>query len=149
MHGMPNDTAQSFKNHARLVPGFHFVTLPLILVNLIWSIVSLVRHPGAGEVQGLIVAVALMLLALFARQFAVTVQDRVIRDEMRQRIKEICPPDLAARIREFAPGQLVALRFAGDAELAALARKVLDEKLEDRKAIKGMIKDWQADTLRA
>lgn len=149
MHDMSNDTHQSLKNHARLVPGFHLVALPLIAVNLVWSIVSLVGHPNADTVKGLIVAVALVLVALFARQFAVTVQDRVIRLEMRLRMREICPPDLAARVREFTPGQLVALRFAGDAELPTLARKVLDEKLQDRKAIKAMVKDWQADTLRA
>ena len=145
---MPNDTAQTFKNHARLVPGFHLLTLPLIMANLVWSIVILVRHPGSDAVRELVVAVALLLLALFARQFAVTVQDRVIRLEMRLRIREVCP-DLAPRIAEFTPGQLVALRFAGNGELAALARKVLDERLQDRKAIKSMIKDWQADTLRA
>jgi hypothetical protein len=146
---MPNSTPQSFKNHARLVPGFHFVALPLIMVNLVWSIVVVVRHPEAGTLRELIVAVALTLVALFARQFAVTVQDRVIRLEMRMRIREICPPDLAARVHEFTPGQLVALRFAGDAELPALTRKVLDDKIADRKAIKRMIKDWQADHLRA
>jgi Family of unknown function (DUF6526) len=149
MHDMPNDTAQSLKNHTRLVPGFHLVALPLIMINLIWSLVSLVRHPEAATVKDLVVAIILMLVALFARQFAVTVQDRVIRLEMRLRIRELCPPDLAGRFREFTPGQLVALRFAGDGELAALARKVLDEKLEDRKAIKALVKDWQADTLRA
>jgi|SRR5579872_260539 len=146
---MPNNTPQSFKNHARLVPGFHFVALPLIMVYLVWSIVVLVRHPDESSVRELIVAVALMLVALFARQFAVTVQDRVIRLEMHMRIREICPPDLAARVREFTPSQLVALRFASDAELPVLARKVLDDKIADRKAIKMMIKDWQADHLRA
>jgi hypothetical protein len=146
---MPNSTPQSLKNHARLVPGFHFVALPLIMVNLVWSIVVVIRHPAAGTLRELIVAVALTLVALFARQFAVTVQDRVIRLEMRMRIREICPPDLAARVREFTPGQLVALRFAGDAELPALTRKVLDDKIADRKAIKRMITDWQADHLRA
>ena len=149
MHDMPNDTAQSFKNHTRLVPGFHLVALPLVAVNLVWSIASLVRHPGAAAVRELIVAVALTLVALFARVFAVTIQDRVIRLEMQLRIREICPADLAARVREFTPSQLVALRFASDAELPALARKVLDDKIGDRKAIKMMIKDWQADNLRA
>jgi len=149
MHDMPNDTSQSLKNHARLVPGFHMVALPLIAVNLVWSIVSLVDHPNGDTVKGLVVAVALALVALFGRQFAITVQDRVIRLEMRLRMREICPPDLAARIREFTPGQLVALRFAGDAELPVLARKVLDEKLQNRKAIKALVKDWQADHLRA
>ena len=46
-------------------------------------------------------------------------------------------------------GQLVAMRFAGDAELPELARKVLDEKLTDRNTIKKMIRDWQPDDLRA
>lgn len=149
MHGMPNDTAQSFKNHTRLVPAFHLVALPLVAVNLVWSIASLVRHPGGATVRELIVAVALVLVALFSRVFAMTVQDRVIRLEMRLRIRELCPPDLVARLRDFTPSQLVALRFAGDAELPALARKVLDDKIADRKAIKLMIKDWQADNLRA
>lgn len=146
---MANDTPQSLKNHARLVPGFHLVALPLIAVNLVWSIVSLVVRPDGANVKGLIIAVALALVALFARQFAVTVQDRVIRLEMRLRMREVCPPDLAARFREFTPGQLVALRFAGDAELPTLARKVLDEKLQNRKAIKALVKEWQADNLRA
>jgi len=77
------------------------------------------------------------------------VQDRVIRLEMRLRMREILPADLHPRIAEFTPGQLVALRFAGDRELPVLARRVLDERLQDRKAIKQMITDWQADHLRA
>jgi len=58
-------------------------------------------------------------------------------------------PDLRARIPEFTVGQLISMRFAGDAELLALARKVLDEKMNDRKAIKQLVKDWQGDYLRA
>jgi hypothetical protein len=73
----------------------------------------------------------------------------VIRDEMRHRLATLLPADLQARISEFSLDQVVSLRFAGDAELPGLARKVLDEKINDRKAIKMMIKDWQEDTLRA
>ena len=141
-------TSQSFKSHTRWVPGFHFVLLPLIIFNLIWAIRRLVGHPAADTTVAVIVAASLLLLALFARRFAVTVQDRVIRLEMRLRIRELCPPDVAARVREFTPSQLVALRFAGDAELPALARKVLDDKITGSKAIKSMIKDWQADYFR-
>jgi hypothetical protein len=65
------------------------------------------------------------------------------------RLAELLPPDLRPRIPEFTVGQLVSLRFAGDAELPALARKVLDDKMENRKAIKQLIKDWQGDYLRA
>jgi len=88
-------------------------------------------------------------VALFARMFALTVQDRVIRLEMRLRMQQVLPQDLRGRIPEFTVGQLVSLRFASDAELTALARKVLDEKLTDRKTIKKLIRDWQPDLLRA
>jgi len=77
------------------------------------------------------------------------VQDRVIRLEMRLRLQQLLAQDLRVRIPEFTVGQLVALRFASDAELPDLARKTLDEKLTDRKAIKKMIRDWQPDELRA
>jgi hypothetical protein len=97
----------------------------------------------------LLMAFALLTFALFARLFALTVQDRVIRLEMRLRMAEILPADLQPQIPEFTVGQLVSLRFASDAELPALARKVLDDKMESRKAIKQMIKDWQGYYLRA
>jgi hypothetical protein len=77
------------------------------------------------------------------------VQDRVIRLEMQLRLQQLLPQDLRPRMREFTVNQLVSLRFASDAELPALARKVLDEKLNDRKAIKKLIRDWQPDYLRA
>jgi hypothetical protein len=88
------------------------------------------------------------MLSLFARLFALKVQDRVIRLEMRLRMQEVLPPDMRARIPEFSPSQLVALRFAGDEELAELARKVLGEKIEDRTVIKKMIRKWSPDYLR-
>jgi hypothetical protein len=81
--------------------------------------------------------------------FALKVQDRVIRLEERLRCQRLLPADLQPRITEFAAGQLIALRFASDAELPALARKVLDEKLTERKAIKQLIKNWKPDYLRA
>ncbi|MGA2511204.1 MAG: DUF6526 family protein [Candidatus Acidiferrales bacterium] len=141
--------AQTFENHAKSVPAFHFVVLPIFLLNLGWSIYRLVHAFSADRVISLLVAVALLLLAFTARVFALTVQDRVIRLEMRLRMQQVLPQDLRARIPEFEVGQLVALRFASDAELPELARKVLDGKLTDRKAIKQLVKDWQADFLRA
>jgi hypothetical protein len=77
------------------------------------------------------------------------VQDRVIRLEMHLRLKQLLPAELQPRIQEFTVGQLVSLRFASDAELPDLARKVLDEKLSDRKTIKKLIRNWQPDFLRA
>jgi len=140
---------QNFENHARFSPPFHFFVVPVLLLNVVWSIVRVVRHFSWGTTEGLLVAIALLLLALCARIMVNTVQDRVIRLEMRLRLQQLLPPDLRARIQEFTVSQLVSLRFASDAELPELARKVLDEKLNDRKAIKKMIRDWQPDLLRA
>lgn len=146
---MAQNTAQSFDNHTKLVPPFHFVVLGIFAINLVWSLYRVAHAFSAESVISLLLAIAFILLALYARLFAVTVQDRVIRLEMRLRLLQVLPAELRPRIPKFTVGQLVALRFAGDAELPALARKVLDEKLEDRKAIKKMIQNWQPDLLRA
>jgi Family of unknown function (DUF6526) len=131
---------QNFANHAKIVPVFHYVVLPILAVNLFSSIFGLVRS---------IRTAALFLLALYARMFALAVQDRVIRLEMQLRLQNLLPADLRARIPEFTASQLVALRFASDAELPDLARKVLAENLRERKAIKQLIRNWQPDNLRA
>jgi hypothetical protein len=141
--------AQNFENHAKTVPLFHQVALPILTLNLGWSVYRLARHFSAESVISLLVAAALILVAFYSRVFALTVQDRVIRLEMRLRMQQVLPPDLRGRIPDFTVGQLVALRFASDGELPELARKVLDEKLTDRKAIKKLIRDWQPDLLRA
>ena len=101
--------------------------------------------PAWETVLAALVAAAMVITIFLARVFALKVQDRVIRLEMRLRLRELLPADLAPRIAELTPGQLVALRFAGDRELPALVRRVLDERLQERKAIKQMIADWQAD----
>jgi hypothetical protein len=140
---------QSFERHARLSPLFHGFVAPALLINLFWSIARLYRAPSANTGLGLLVAAALVGLALSARRFALTVQDRVIRLEMRVRMRELLPADLHGRIGEFTVGQLVALRFASDAELPELAARVLRDNIQQRKAIKRMVKDWQADHQRA
>lgn len=141
--------AQNFKNHSKIVPAFHLVAGPIFMFYVVWTIVRLVRHFSADNVVSVLVAIALLILAFEARLFALRVQDRVIRLEMRLRMRDVLPADLQTRIPEFTVGQLIALRFAGDLELPGLARKVLDEKLNDRTAIKKMVQNWQADTLRA
>jgi hypothetical protein len=141
--------AQNFQNHAKYVPVFHFFVLPVLLFNLVWAIVRVVRAPSGGSIEAMVLALALVLLGLYARMFALAVQDRVIRLEMRLRMQEVLPVNLRPRVPEFSANQLVALRFASDAELPALAGKVLSENLNDRKTIKKMIQNWQADDLRA
>lgn len=140
---------QNFGNHARFYAPFHFFVAPVLLLNVVWSIVRLVRAFSLEGIVALLVAVALFALAFTARVMALTVQDRVIRLEMRLRMQELLAPELRARIPEFTVDQLVSLRFASDAELPDLARKVLEEKLTDRKAVKKLIREWQPDLLRA
>ena len=141
---------QNLANHTKFVPLFHVVVLGVLALNFLWSIYrwKLAEFSLDGLVSVLLAAI-LILLAFFARIFALTVQDRVIRLEERLRFERLLPADLKPRIGEFTLGQLVSLRFASDAELPALARKVLDEKLTDRKAIKQLIKNWKPDYLRA
>jgi uncharacterized protein DUF6526 len=108
----------------------------------------LVRAPSIGTSWGVLFAVGLLMLAFQSRVQPLTVQDRVIRLEMRLRLREILPPDLAARIYELTPRQLIAMRFASDAELPELTREVLAGNLPTTKAIKMRVKNWQADGLR-
>jgi hypothetical protein len=107
------------------------------------------RDPSVQTLVGTLTAIALVLLWIYPRLFALSVQDRIIRLEMQLRLQRILPDDLRARIGEITRGQFVALRFASDAELPALVRKVLDEGITDQKQIKMAVKDWQADYLRA
>ena len=141
---------QNFANHTRRVPPFHFFVMPVFMINFFWSLYRLwqLGFSFAG-IFGVLLAAALVILPLSARMFALTVQNRVIRLEERLRYERVLPADLQARINEFTVSQIVSLRFASDAELPALARKVLDEKLNERKAIKQQIKNWRPDYLRA
>ncbi|HEV3219191.1 MAG TPA: DUF6526 family protein [Candidatus Acidoferrales bacterium] len=141
--------SQNYSNHAKFVPPFHFFVLPVLLLNVGWSIYHIVKTPSADTIIGTAVAAAILLAALLARMFALKVQDRLIRLEMRLRMAGVLPPDLRMRIPEFTVEQLIALRFASDAELPMLSKKVLDENIAKRKPIKQMVKDWQADELRA
>ena len=139
---------QNFANHTRLVPPFHYVALPILLLNFIWSVRGLFNGMTFDAILSVLVAVALIILALFARVFALKAQDRVIRLEMRLRMRDLLPEDLRERINDFTPTQMVGLRFASDAELPELARKVLDENITKSTPIKKMITDWQGDCFR-
>jgi hypothetical protein len=140
---------QSYKKHARWLPLFHFFVMPMLLVNVVVAAWRLVQIPGLATVYGLVFAVALLGLGFLSRIQALTVQDRVIRLEMRLKLRQLLPPDLQPRINDLTHRQLVALRFASDAELAELVREVLAGKLTTSKDIKMRVKHWQADWLRA
>lgn len=143
------EPVQTYKNHTKTDPLFHYVVSPLLIMNVFWSAKMALRAPNTGTIIAAATAVALIILAFCARAFALKVQDRVIRLEMRLRLRELLPAALHSRIAEFTVGQLVALRFASDAELPELAQTVLRDRITDKKAIKLMIKTWNPDHLRA
>lgn len=142
---------QNFSNHAKLVPIFHFFVMPVLVANVITHIYTFLKfsmgspRSAVHGLFGVILAVALLFMPLLARMFALGVQDRVIRLEERLRYEKLLPEDLQGRIGEFTIDQIVSLRFASDAELPALAREVLDGKVNERKAIKKMVQNWRAD----
>lgn len=140
---------QSFKNHARLFPPFHFFVIPVLFLNFLNSIRHVWLAPSRSTVFALIVAAALLMLGFLSRIMALTVQDRLIRLEMRLRLREVLPSDLQARVGDLSVKQLIALRFACNAELPDLVREVLAGKLATQKEIKQRVKEWQADYLRA
>jgi hypothetical protein len=140
---------QNFANHGRFVPAFHFFVVPVLLLNFFYSLYELKKSFSFHSIENVLVAIALMVLALLARIFALSVQDRVIRLEMQLRMAELLPTELQARIVEFTPEQLIGLRFASDEELPELAQRVLAEQIADRKAIKQLVKKWRPDYMRA
>ena len=138
---------QSYKNHTRWLPAFHFFAIPVLLLNTLNAIRYLYLEPSRHTAFNVLVAAAILTTCFLARIMALTAQDRLIRLEMRLRLAGLLPPDLNARFNELTRGQLVALRFASDAELPELCRTALNEKTSQRD-IKKMIKRWEADHIR-
>ena len=140
---------QNYKNHTRLFPLFHFVVLPIMLLNFLNSIRHVWLVPNRSTAWAMVVAFGFAALALSARVMALAVQDRVIRLEMQLRLMRVLSPDLQNRIAALKRGHFVALRFASDEELPGLVREITDGRLQTPKEIKLRVKNWQADWLRA
>lgn len=138
---------QSFKNHERWHPIFHFVVGPIFMLNVVFAIVLLARRPDWITAWGLVVSIALLMLAFLVRINPLKVQDRVIRLEERLRLTALLPDPLRARISELTERQLIGLRFASDKELPALVQRALTENLSS-KQIKQAIAEWRADQFR-
>lgn len=144
---------QSYANHVKWVPGYHFVAGGILAINLLWSLYRAFRPaiegtPVFDRILGVAVAVALLLLLWYLRVFPLGAQDRVIRLEETQRLQRLLPPELQSRISELRRGQLIALRFASDGELPELTRAVLDGKFATADDIKKAIRSWRADHFR-
>ncbi len=140
---------QSYQNHVRKLPLSYTVMALIVVANILWSGYRLTGGLTGDSVMAFLVSVALFIMALSARTQTLTVQNRVVRLEMRHRFRDLLPADVAARACALPIPQLVSLRFASDAELPELVNEVLSGQLTEAKAIKQRVKEWQADHLRA
>jgi hypothetical protein len=141
-------TPQSYANHTRWHPPFHFFVLPVLLINFVWAIVVFVQAPGANSAWWIVVSMALAMLAVFVRTNSLKVQDRTIRLEETLRYQRALSPAVAQQCLALTPAQMVALRFASDDELPALASATVAGKFAKPTDIKRAIKNWRADTMR-
>ena len=143
---------QTYSNHTRWYPLFHFVVMPLLVLNLLSHIVRLYLAPPESGRKTLafwvLLSFTLILLALASRLQALKAQDRVIRLEERLRYREVLSPELAKRADALRTGQIIALRFAPDEELAGLVERTLNGEFAKTKDIKLAIKNWRGDYLR-
>ena len=141
--------SQSYANHRRWFPLFHYVALPILLVNVAIALAHLARRPTPWNAWLVVLAIGLAAGLVASRSSALMVQNRVIGLEMRLRLAATLPPALRVRIPELRIRQLIALRFAGDEELAGLVQRCLQGELETADAVKRAVRDWRPDHLRA
>ncbi len=144
---MAEKKPQTFANHTRWDPLFHFFVLPVFFLLALAGTVHFIWRPGLHSGLMFVVAVALAIAVTKIRLNALRVQDRVIRLEERLRLASLLPEPLRSRIPELTVGQLVGLRFASDGEVAKLVERALSEKLS-REDIKKAIQTWRPDYLR-
>ncbi len=138
---------QSYSSYKRRQPVFHFFITPVLITNLIIVIVYLALHPGLAAAWLLVLSIALLLLAFLTRINPNKVQDRLIRLEERLRLTALLPEHLKSRVPELTEKQLIALRFASDAEIPQLVEATLKENLSP-KDIKQRIQNWRPDFFR-
>jgi Family of unknown function (DUF6526) len=144
---MSKQVEQTRENHVQRDPPFHFFIIPLGIFLFVWATMNAVRRPSSESEILAGLAFLFIVLALKARVYALKVQDRVIRLEERLRLAALLNTADCGRIGELTEGQLVALRFASDAEVPVLTARALNENL-DRKSIKAAIQQWRGDYFR-
>ncbi len=142
------ETIQTYGNHTRWHPPFHFFLVPLFLLNIIFALVQFVRFRDLDHAAWFALAAGLFVLNGLSRINALRVQDRVIRLEEQLRYQQLLPPSLAQRTAGLPTSQVVAMRFASDQELPELVGQVLDGRLTKGNEIKRAIRQWRPDTLR-
>ena len=144
---MSKTDRQSFKNHARFDPPYHFFLAIVFLANLVISIVYAAHHFCFYSAWLVVVSLAAFVALFKMRLYPLKVQDRVIRLEERSRLQALAPFEWHTQIYHLTEDQLIGLRFAADDEVVELAKQALEHHLT-RKQIKERIKDWRADNWR-
>ena len=145
---MAEQLPQTYANHVRWHAPFHFFLMPAALIALILGIVNIVRHSDTLEAWiVLLLCVMAPVATLLIRINPLRAQDRVIRLEERLRLAGLLNEPLRGRIPDLTESQLVALRFASDAEVSGLVEKALASKMASGE-IKKAIVNWRADTFR-
>ena len=137
--------AQSFENHAKFVPLYHYVANALVLFPTLYFGYRAVTSLSLETIALFLFGVGVVLVTVFARFFPLGVQDRVIRLEEQLRLERLLPGELRPRIAELQTSQLIGLRFASDGELTELVGRVLEGGLREQKEIKQAVKAWRAD----
>jgi hypothetical protein len=140
-------TPQNLANHKRYHPLLHFIILPLSLIGLVLAARGVLNASSENLITSILLTLAFFLLfciAGIARIYSLKVQDRVIRNEENFRHFVLTGKPLDPQLRI---GQIVALRFASDAEFPELAKRASAEKLRSSE-IKKAIQHWRPDTYR-
>ncbi len=145
---MSDDSVQTFANHRRYLPPYHFIVVPILGANVIVQGVALIRAPEIATLWAFIVATAILLGLVMARWMALRVQDRVIRLEETLRLERLLP-GRAFDIEQLSLDQLVGIRFASDAEVPHLVDRILAGELPQRGDVKQAVQHWRPDHLRA
>jgi hypothetical protein len=144
---MPASATQNYKNHTRLDPPFHFFLLPVAAINVLGAVWKLWQHPSLTFAWLVILSIAGAVALVKIRTYALKAQDRVIRLEERMRLAQLLPAAQHGRIGELTEPQLIALRFAPDAEIPSLVEKTLASNMRAGD-IKKAIVNWRPDYFR-
>jgi hypothetical protein len=144
---MADRQPQTLSSHTRFDPVFHFFLAPLSFITFVAAVWNAIRHPGFVPLWLALGALLFVVDVFLNRIYSLKVQDRVIRLEERLRLAALLPDSQRTRIGELTERQLIALRFASDAELPALAAKAMDERMAPAD-IKKAIRVWRPDYFR-
>ncbi len=137
---------QSYKNHVRYYPPHHFVYYPVLLILLVFSI----YFSFTSEEQLIWIFISFIFIVLFGlgfmlrQHYALTLQNRIVKLELRYRYLSLTGERLELIEDQLSDEQIFALRFSPDKELLILIEKTLDENLSGN-SIKKSISDWKGD----